>query len=268
MRKRVILVATVIMSVTGGASTLAGEPHRAPASSTTSSIIQSTCDELTFTISTYRTEQPQALISGDWDKNGTIDIAQADIFLFTSTPVQMLLNDGTGSFTFRTSCSFPFRSANFDLVVGDFDNDDTLDVVLPHVGTAFPGPNAVRIMKGTSRSGCIFQYTGFLFATGTDEPRAIAAGDFNTDGLLDVAVVGIASNTAGVLLNTGPTMSSPINFDAPIDFTAGSAPRDIATGDFNGDSKLDLAVAASGEDSVKVFPGWVMGRSHRRSQWR
>ncbi len=171
------------------------------------------------------------------------------------TPTQMLLNDGTGNFTFRNSCVYPTRSANFDLVAGDFENNDSLDIVIPNVGTAFPNPNAVRIMKGTPSVPCLFQFTGFVFPTGTQVPEAITAGDFDGDGLLDVAVVGYQSNTVGVLLNTGPTIPSPVNFGAPINFAAGLAPRDIVTGDFNGDGKLDLAVAASGEDSVKIFLG-------------
>ena len=76
---------------------------------------------------------------------------------------------------------------------------------------------------------------------------AVAAGDFNNDGKLDVAWV--ANNTLYASLGNGKG-----GFGAPISRTRNSY-RNEADGhrDFNGDGKLDLASIGSG--SLRVFLG-------------
>jgi hypothetical protein len=66
----------------------------------------------------------------------------------------------------------------------------------------------------------------------------VAVGDFNGDGLLDLAVADYGSNSVSVLLGNGDG-----SFQVPLNFAAGSKPASVAVGDFNGDGQLDLAVA-------------------------
>lgn len=61
------------------------------------------------------------------------------------------------------------------------------------------------------------------------------AGDFNGDGILDLA--GTAGNNAAVMLGNGNG-----TFGARVAYPAGGFAQDLATGDFNGDGKLDLVV--------------------------
>jgi len=50
-----------------------------------------------------------------------------------------------------------------------------------------------------------------------------------------------------LVLGGSATMQDPtVSFIARRDFPAGSAPVSVAVGDFNGDGKLDLAVASEG----------------------
>jgi hypothetical protein len=75
-------------------------------------------------------------------------------------------------------------------------------------------------------------------------PRATAIGDFNGDGKQDLAVAdyGDPNTSAGggvsILLGNGDG-----TYQAARKFDAGAAASSIATADFNGDGKLDLAVA-------------------------
>src|SRR5216117_1377896 len=87
-------------------------------------------------------------------------------------------------------------------------------------------------------------------AAGFDHPIAVAVGDFNADGLQDLAVANHDSNTVSVLLGAGngDFQEAP---QSPI--AVGTTPVWIAVGDFNGDGKPDLAVANVNSDTVSVL---------------
>jgi hypothetical protein len=87
------------------------------------------------------------------------------------------------------------------------------------------------------------------YPTGTN-PQAVAVGDFNGDGKLDLAVVNTTSNTISVLLGKGDG-----TFNLKVDYATGSMPQRVAVGDFNGDGHLDLAVTNSGSNTVSVLLG-------------
>src|SRR4051794_28758154 len=61
-----------------------------------------------------------------------------------------------------------------------------------------------------------------------DRPDAVATGDFNGDGTLDLAVANFNGYDVSVLLGSGNG-----GFSAPTNFPAGVAPDYLAVGDFN-----------------------------------
>ena len=76
-------------------------------------------------------------------------------------------------------------------------------------------------------------------------PAAIAVGDFNGDGKIDIAVANTGSSDVSILLGNGDGTFRPA-----VNFSAGNNPQEIAVGDFNGDGKLDLAVFQPGSNGV------------------
>src|SRR5204863_51264 len=63
-------------------------------------------------------------------------------------------------------------------------------------------------------------------------------------------VANYGSNTVSVLLGTGGG-----SFGPKTDFAAGGPPYSVATGDLDGDGKLDLAVANGSSNTVSVLLG-------------
>jgi len=96
-------------------------------------------------------------------------------------------------------------------------------------------------------------WTGFTAApspvTGAG-PQAIATGDFNRDGKLDLAVANVGAQTVSILLGNGDgtftaTASSPVT---------GTAPEGIAVSDLNNDGKLDIVVANHNSNDFDLAP--------------
>lgn len=87
--------------------------------------------------------------------------------------------------------------------------------------------------------------------TGT-APAFVATGDFNNDSHPDLVVANHGDNTVSVFLGNGDgTFTTP----SPATFATGLGPAWIATGDFNGDKNLDLAVADKGANTVSILLG-------------
>jgi hypothetical protein len=81
-------------------------------------------------------------------------------------------------------------------------------------------------------------------------PPAHTAGDFNGDGLLDVATANDYTNDVSVLLGVGDGTFQPAQH-----FAAGFFPFAIVSADFDADGALDLATANQLGDSVSILFG-------------
>jgi hypothetical protein len=99
-------------------------------------------------------------------------------------------------------------------------------------------------------------FTNFPQISGDFTPGYIGAvGDFNGDGKLDIAGIapgpsGSGANTVFVALGNGDG-----SFAAPGLFGVGNEPSGMVAADFNGDGKLDLAVANTRDSTVSVLLG-------------
>lgn len=149
-----------------------------------------------------------------------------------------------GPYPFSGTGPFPLV-----LTVGDFNNDGYPDLVL---GNSSPEPNgtytlSVFLSSGPATYGTpttVTLPTGFLNA------GALAVGDFNNDGNLDLAVAGDNSNEVLVLFGNGAGSFTPAGVA-----NSGLTPNSIVVGDFNGDGNADVAVSNRSSATVSVFLG-------------
>jgi hypothetical protein len=136
---------------------------------------------------------------------------------------------------------FPGSSA-----IGDFDSDGVRDIVTAVGGYSY-GDGRVAFQHG--RGDGTFGSPMFTEA-GAGRPLGLVAGDFNSDGKLDVAVT--ANGSASVLILLGQGNGT---FAIPVAYAAGDQPHHILAADFNHDGILDLAIGCAHEFSVSVLLG-------------
>jgi FG-GAP-like repeat/IPT/TIG domain/Secretion system C-terminal sorting domain len=152
-------------------------------------------------------------------------------------------------------------------------NDTTLNVTVP-VGATFQ-PITVTTNKLTGYSinsfivtfpggGASFTSASFLpkidLAAGI-YPHSICLADFNADGKTDVLVSKGSSATVTVFANS--STSGSISFAPQLDLmAAGNNHEGSATGDLDGDGKLDFVITNSNNSSsVSVFKNTSVGES-------
>ena len=129
-------------------------------------------------------------------------------------------------------------------VVADFNGDSNLDIAVANFNVT--GSGSISILLGDGNGGFGPQST---FASG-NLPRGLAAGLFNGDSHLDLAVTNRVDDTVSILLGNGSG-----GFGAPTPFSVGSAPFSVAVGDFDGDARQDLVVSNRNDDDVSVLLG-------------
>ncbi len=188
---------------------------------------------------------PLAVAIGDFNGDGLEDLAVANS---GDSTISILLNTGNG--VFSTQVTYPVGKGaypNSIVAANLFDHTNgVLDLAVSDADN-----NAVWVLEGNGDG--TFQtakeYAANTTGVTTTTPVALAVGDFNGDGLPDLATADYASSTVSILLNTS---TNPGTFGTASTFPTGTTPFSIATGDLNGDGFLDLAVGNSSADIDSV----------------
>ncbi|HXJ94619.1 MAG TPA: choice-of-anchor D domain-containing protein [Terriglobia bacterium] len=232
---------------------------------------------------------PQAVVTGDFNGDGRLDLAVAN---YGDNTVSVFLSNGDGSF--RAAQTTATGPGPVGLAAGDFNADGKLDLAVANgnlsstisillgngdgtftlkstlsmetadpvwVGTAdfnADGYLDLAVASQTDSTVTVFlgQGDGTFAATsvlpnaGTG-PVALAIGDFTGDGILDLAQVNTVSNTVGVLQGNGDGTFKVLS-GSP---ATGNGPHSILAADFNGDGMLDLAVANGTDGTVSILLG-------------
>jgi len=189
---------------------------------------------------------PVSVVVADLDKNGNQDVAVACNVNTTHNGanvgvISVLLGHGDG--TFNNQLQFYPAPNPVSIVAADFNNDGFLDLAVAGQG------NTVSVLLSNGNAGSWNMLAPVNYATAAF-PTGVAAGKFNGDNNIDLAVSAGNGNTVSVLLGNGDG-----TFQPQIGYGAGDIPYGVIAADFNGDSRTDLVVANSGGNSVSVILG-------------
>jgi hypothetical protein len=89
-----------------------------------------------------------------------------------------------------------------------------------------------------------------LSASVGSTPYRAGQGDFNGDGILDLAVSNYGGDTVSVLIGKGDGTYQP-----QVTYAVSSSPYNVAVGDVNGDGKLDLVIGHDSGGTLEVLLG-------------
>ncbi len=199
----------------------------ATSSSRAEEVVVSGC-EPTSTTQTFPTEQltTQSLISGDFNNDGYPDLVAIDADGASS------LYLGKGNGTFVAGPVPTFLSSNGSWATGDFNRDGNLDLVGGTPPRLFLGDGA-----GTFTAGQVLPFAD----AGSIQNSIVLVGDFNGDGLADIAFV--SGNRVQVFIGNGDgafTSGQVSTFGE-----AGEAAIGAAAGHFTSAGNLSLIVGTT-----------------------
>ena len=182
----------------------------------------------------------------DIDGDGKLDIIFPDLY---NNKIKVLRNTSQGTtITFASSIDVVTGSGPYGIAVADVDGDGKGDLLV-----ANSGPNTGTTMsaiRNISTMGNIAFSLKSDFTVGLN-PQHIAAGDFDADGKLDVAVTSWNDQKVSLLRNT--STAGNISYAAKIDCATGGGAFPIKLGDIDGGGKVDILVANSQGNSFSVF---------------
>ena len=215
---------------------------RAADSSATSAEVKAAVCSFTSTAPVTVGSQPTAAVSEDVNEDGI-----QDVVLVTTGGGNLvtLLGQGAGGVgngSFAAPVNVATGGAPACLVLLDVNADGILDAV---VGAQ--GDNTLQLHLGQGSAGIGNGTFGPVtpLATLAFAPTGIALGDFDEDGITDLAVAG--GPTYLVTLKGQGSAGVPSGtFDAPVTVNTGSTSRGVIAYDWNGDGITDLAVSGGG----------------------
>ena len=202
-------------------------------------------------------QRPFSIAVADFNQDGNLDLVVANS---DSNTVSILLGNGDG--TFQPAINFATPPDPFFVGVGDFNHDGKADLITANVGNFSGRCNCVSVLLGNGDG--TFQVpaieTPVSFA-----PEAVGIGRFDGDAKLDVAVTQEFGGTSElqILLGNGDG-----TFRLGQTYPVGPSSYAVAVADFNGDHKLDLAVAEGQGVGVGVFLGEGDGTFQQRVDYR
>ncbi|MFI4978958.1 MAG: FG-GAP repeat domain-containing protein [Nevskiales bacterium] len=187
------------------------------------------------------------VVAADFNGDGFPDVA---VLNQGGGTVVVLLNDGSGNFAAApgSPLSLPSAATPSDLAIGDFNGDGKLDLAVSDQGN-----NNIYILISNG-NGSFNVAAGSPAVQGGSIPVGVAVGDFNGDGMPDLAVSNQTTKSVSILLNDGTgTFASGVSSNITV--SAGPL-KLLVAGDFDGDGRQDLAVAnGSGTTTITILNG-------------
>jgi type II secretory pathway component GspD/PulD (secretin) len=218
---------------------------------------------------------PSSVVVADFNGDGNLDFAVANK---GDNTISVFKGDGKGGFTEFPASPFALQNTAtisekgpVALATANFRNTtlstsrNTTSAPEADLAVVDETSNNVAILLGSvdSNGNVTFAEAANSPIAVGGSPVAIAAGDLNTDGIADLAVVNQGDNSVSILLGS-------TNADATFSAAAGSplptatTPAGIAIANFTGGTVPSLAVTNQGQNTLGIYVGLSSGTFSNR----
>jgi len=136
----------------------------------------------------------------------------------------------------------------YGIVFSDLDGDGKTDLATPN--NANSPSSSISILRNTGTAGTI-SFASKIDFPSNDLPMCIAVCDLDGDGKQDLLTTNNSNRTVSAFKNISTPGS--ISFATKVDFSTGTNPYNVATGDFDNDGRPDLAVTNYLSNTISVF---------------
>ena len=196
-------------------------------------------------ITTYFTgfySRPCSIALADFNNDSYLDMVVAHLGMDT-----IGVSQGYGDGNFAPETTFWFRRATQPkfVAVGDFNDDDQLDIAVTNNGFG-----DVIILFGFGNGSFYNADVTQHYIRTLGMPSYLVVDDFNDDNRSDIAVI-CAENSAFTIL-FGTTDDDFVQ-GRLYTTSSGSPNKAMASGDFNNDSRLDLVVTNIEDGNIDIF---------------
>lgn len=181
---------------------------------------------------------------GDLDNDGKPDVVVIPA-VQSNERIYVLRNESIpGTFSLSLQAGITSTDQRRNVIIGDFDSDGLNDIAATSDATigSVSGNEAVTIYRNTSSGSSITFGSSETVIIPSNLPWGLDAGDINGDGLLDLAIATVGSNSAAgsVFTIENSSTAGSISFESPVSLPVIIDARNIGIGDINGDSKPDI----------------------------
>jgi hypothetical protein len=183
----------------------------------------------------------EVIALGDLNNDGKLDLA---VTYHNSAVVSVLMGNGNGTFGPGTNYARGAGPQGFGLALGDVNGDGHLDIVAANTQDSNANNSSLSVLLNHG-DGTFAPHTDYGVG---NRPRAVALGDLDGDGHLDIISGNEANGDVSVLLGHGDGTFGP-----KTEYVVGGGAVGVALGDLNGDGKLDAVSADASVNEASVL---------------
>ncbi len=183
-----------------------------------------------------------SIATADFNGDGIQDVVMGQ-YADPSLGVTVFLGNPDGSL--QPGVNYGSGGTMFFVTVCDFNGDHKPDIAATDIASG-----VVQVFMGNGDGTFTLGGAFPTDSAGDPNPITVAAGDFNHDGNIDLAIANANNGNVAILLGDGTGAFSP-----PTTYSVGDNIAQMTVADLNQDGYLDIVAVVSDEGNVVVFLG-------------